>query len=86
MKLASKKPSKSFMIIMTAIFTPILVGFLLALVFSVIHNISDKKYNDKSFQAYEERYKYCAGFFGGVGDNSREDIYRQWKNKDPIGC
>lgn len=42
-------------------------------------------YNNPDFKAYLEMHHYCSGFFGGETETD-EQIYKQWQEKQLIGC
>lgn len=42
-------------------------------------------YNNPSFKAYLKEHHYCAGYYGGETETD-EQIYKQWKENELIGC
>lgn len=82
MLLYSQKPSRPFIGF-------ILFILLLPLIFVAgrwgSENLARKDYQNKAFQEYENRYRYCSSFRGGT-DKSQEAIYEMWQDKKTFGC
>jgi hypothetical protein len=42
-------------------------------------------YSNPDFKSYKNEVIYCSQFFGGNHQSDRE-IYKNWKNRELIGC